>query len=885
MSYDYNGLVLKIHQHRKAKDWQNAVETFATLSSHCPMTPLLWIQYAHDAGQMLLEISERDALDIRVDTLELGLSEFPGCALLHLHFVELRLQQLQLRKGDNEDIAATIQKVRDDMERSIVAVGRGSHRNEDALVAQIYQHYANFVAHYMPDADALSIFVRRAKVPMLQANDTIRSEMEAFASEYNLSITAAQIEELEKHRRHVATWFQSLYTLEDDIDEAMHNEQILPRYVMDLENVDWEALVSWTNTRYWMGLGGATSADAFIKYAQNCSRFPKKHVARGQLISQEEDLQTIHGLALPIYERGVAECPTVESIWLAYLKCLSWLILKGNRRELASTLQSVSSRAVRNCPYSLALAQFRIGSCLTLAIAGHSVLDPDELVQMVDEIIQAKFLTATIQHLQLYMTSIQTVKRRILFVLAPNAYDEPIESNGQDRSSTNLTDASDEEIQDLAEDLRELYDTADKYLCKQQWTSGRVLLWTDRSRTEMYLLTPLMTALDGDTDATIASPTESIRCFDKLLTIHPHPDSFRSYIQMLFAQPVACPQDIVIKFQRMRHYYQKGLHSTTTTFGGDPLIETARQNLSNEYLEFEQLFGSEKSYGIATKLVQKVTMPLRLPHPPQRDPIDEVPADDKRKPDTVEAEFNQTKKRKIDNASPPFHQPIEFAGQDETSEASKPDSMYEEVAVEKKPAKPTAKEQSEVVPHIHKVKIGKLEYPAHPLTIRVSNLAPETDDMDLVDAFRPKCGAIVHAKIIREKHANHGKGMSKGWGLVQFESKESVDKALELHDIIGLHEKILQITRSHMPAASLVPPGMHRVRPKGEGKVTKRKLKMRDKGEGGNNESAAEAVATTSEKAAPVLAKDEPATAATTGVLTLQPRGVIRRKPKLGLKK
>lgn len=890
MSYDYNGLVLKIHQHRKAKDWQNAVETFATLSGHCPMTPLLWIQYAHDAGQMLLEISERDALDIRLDTLELGLSEFPGCALLHLHFVELRLQQLQLRKGDKEDIETTIQRVREDMERSINAVGRGSHRNEDVLVVQIYQHYANFVAHYMPDADAISIFVKRAKVPMLQANDTIRSEMEAFAREYNLTITAAQIEELEKHRRHVATWFQSLYTLEDDIDEAMHNEQILPRYVMDLEHVDWEALVSVTNTRYWMGLGGATSADAFIKYAQNCSRFPKKHVARGQLVSQEEDLQTIHGLALPIYERGVAECPTVESMWLAYLKCLVWLILKGNRRELASTLQSVSSRAVRNCPYSLALAQFRIASCLTLTIAGHCVLDPDELVQMVDEIIQAKFLTATIHHLQLYMTAIQTVKRRILFLLAPNTYDEPLETNEQARSSTNLTDASDEEIQDLAEDLRELYDTADKYLCKQQWTSGRVLLWTDRSRTEMYLLTPLMTALDGDTDATIASPTESVRCFDKLLTIHPHPDSFRSYIQMLLAQPVASPQDIVIKFRRMRHYYQKGLHSTTTTFGGDPQVETARQNMRNEYLDFEQLFGSEKSYGIATKLVQKVMLPLRVQHPPQHNPTHEVPTEEKkRKPDTGNAELNQAKKRKIDNASPLVHQPSESAGHDGTVKSSRLDSMDVEVAVQMKPRKRTAEEKPEVVPISHKVKIGKLEYPAHPLTIRVSNLAPETHDMDLVDTFRPKCGAIVHAKIIREKHASHGKGKSKGWGLIQFESRESVDKALELHDIIGLHEKTLQISRSHMPAASLVPPGMHRVRPKGEGKASKRNLKVRDKGESRNNQSTSEAeaenVATTTEKATPVIAKVEPATTPKTGLLILQPRGVIRRKPKLGLKK
>ena len=92
-----------------------------------------------------------------------------------------------------------------------------------------------------------------------------------------------------------------------------------------------------------------------------------------------------------------------------------------------------------------------------------------------------------------------------------------------------------------------------------------------------------------------------------------------------------------------------------------------------------------------------------------------------------------------------------------------------------------------------------------------------------------------------------------------------------------------------MPAASLVPPGMHRVRPKGEGKASKRNLKVRDKGESRNNQSTSEAeaenVATTTEKATPVIAKVEPATTPKTGLLILQPRGVIRRKPKLGLKK
>ena len=81
-----------------------------------------------------------------------------------------------------------------------------------------------------------------------------------------------------------------------------------------------------------------------------------------------------------------------------------------------------------------------------------------------------------------------------------------------------------------------------------------------------------------------------------------------------------------------------------------------------------------------------------------------------------------------------------------------------------------------------------------------------------------------------EKKHHYGKGggnKSKGWGLIQFEERESVNKALALNDIVGLHEKLLKIDRSHMPAASLVPPGMHRVGEYGQGKVSKRNEKKR----------------------------------------------------------
>jgi hypothetical protein len=68
--------------------------------------------------------------------------------------------------------------------------------------------------------------------------------------------------------------------------------------------------------------------------------------------------------------------------------------------------------------------------------------------------------------------------------------------------------------------------------------------------------------------------------------------------------------------------------------------------------------------------------------------------------------------------------------------------------------------------------------------------------------------------------------------IVQFKDRELVEKALALtgHVVIDIHEKPVKIERSHLPAAGLVPPGMHRANPKGEGKCMKRNWKRKEQG-------------------------------------------------------
>eukprot|EP00957_Ditylum_brightwellii_P020389 1537971-Ditylum_brightwellii.AAC.1 len=49
---------------------------------------------------------------------------------------------------------------------------------------------------------------------------------------------------------------------------------------------------------------------------------------------------------------------------------------------------------------------------------------------------------------------------------------------------------------------------------------------------------------------------------------------------------------------------------------------------------------------------------------------------------------------------------------------------------EEKVVKRTNLKEPKIRPE-HTIRVGKLDFPAHPFTIRVTNLSPDTEDMDL----------------------------------------------------------------------------------------------------------------------------------------------------------
>lgn len=844
MSYSYNDLVASIASHRRkamqedsdnaATHLQNAVDTFATLSSHCPMTPLLWMQYAQDTSrllELLLSDKEDQAADMRLQTIELGLAEFPGCALLRLHYLQLLVEKHANNNNNSSD------KVENAFQEAIAAVARGSHRNEGHLVAAIYRLYTEYLVSQQKPV--IHVFVQRARTPLKDANDGLVAELQDFCNTHNLTLTSDDLQKIEQARRYAARTFDSLVLYEDDVDVAMHAEGILTRHEYSHDDMDWEQLLKSEGGRLWMGFGGTQTANAIVKYAQACSYYKvPKHEADEQEAKEKQEL--LHSLALAIYERGVAECPTVESLWLSYLRQLMYLISIQSPLACVSRLESVASRAARNCPYSVQLLQQQIKTSLVLAQAGHAVFDPDALTTIVDNAIKSKFLPNAASQLELYMAVIQTIKRRILSILVQEGvkYDGTVEQNGKQKKDEpvveelELGEAAEQEVQDLVEDIRDVYDAADTFLRKHHnsWSEGRTVLWKDRALTETYLLGPLLISLEGSGESTAAG--EGLRCFDKLVKVHqpPHPDSYAIYIREFIHQPAATPRRVLRNIQTARSLFQKALKTVgkpketqepSSVAQRDRM--TALQCLCQDYLEFEQMFGSDDSYVQASKEVKKKFESI-VPNGNQNEERGDVASVVTQQGNGTTADVGSKRSRKEEDASD------EPATKKQKASASLEDVEMKDVAIPAESSKETpantVAEKTAKHP-VHKVRVGKMDYPAHPFTVQVANLATETEDMDLVDLFRPKCGSIVHAKIVREKSHKPGKHKSKGWGLVQFEERESVEKALELNDVIGIHEHVVKVDRSHVPAVGLVPPGMHRVKPRGEGKSSKRNQKMR----------------------------------------------------------
>lgn len=946
MSYDYSDLLHKIISSRQnhPESIHETLDFYVSLSDHCSMTPILWIQYAQDARQVQPELAK--------EIVQLALEEFPGCALLWMYYLDLdRDWNIWLRA-----------------QNSLMG-------HQDDVMMELYR-----MAVKCFPSKAGEIYVHRAN-HLVKGNEAILDEMKVYIpSDENDSSYQQDVEE---GRRFISQNLAQLQTWEEDIQMAMQREQIrssvqLSDYVNtnDTESssssssssssdiINWNEYLSaigGITGRYLMGYGMIQTASAFIDTVHHVLhqiRHWKKVISTttnttdmttaSTSISNEQDqehakfmMKLYNQFINPFYERAISECPTVELVWEKYLKHLLYILYDDNGgdetsiQDRASTLvalKHVSSRAVKNCPYSVKLYTIKMQAIMAEVEIGKMVLEPDDLMAIVQEAIESKFLPNKQAHLDVHLEACAIVKRRILHLVSNETSSKPYdqaeridvgESNKKRNKSNDMemklytvemSDDTEEEVQDLVADLREMFEATDIFLKKQfnDWTEGRQLLYSEIANVEAYIIGPLLSADPHG--------KEVIKFFEKLVRVHSltHPNSWRSYIKYLLGKSFMKPSDetdagvvpipgmMSAKLRFIRNIYQRALPSIKRLMEpktqADFEYGTSARLLLQEYMEFENMFGSESSIKAASKLITKkmglLYEPGQIKHAEElvsgtdfemkgEENLDLNEGKRKQSSETKEMEMPSPKRVKLDNDT-----------------KVNQETMASDVSVEKdhhdqdtnQPKRRLWPESKKPKPE-HKVKIGNLEYPAHPYTVFISNLSPETMDSDLYDLFRPKCGPIVHCRIFREKRelyhvADHGDVLkSKCTALIQFEERESVEKALALNDEIGLHEKLIYVARSHQPAVGVVPPGMHRINSKGLGKSTKRneKRKERRMGKGKEMEKSEDARPTTSlegknndESKIDAPTKTMPTSSSTTSanILSFRPRNVKARPKK-----
>ena len=873
------------------------------------MTPLLWMQYAHDAGLVLDLLNQEGSIDIICQILELGLAEFPGCAVLRLYHLDCVLVKCD-RNIDGSDDSESDDDVKNAWENIINSVCLGCHGGcDEPIVVALFKLYTQYLLKKKP-SEVGQIFLKRGELFMKNGNDTLCSEIILTLEKFNVfTFTESHFNMLESKRQIASQQFSFLSNLEDDVLIAMGVDGIssppdLNSFVVEEDETksntgqlrrihtlyDWGKILKAMEkgSTYLMGCGMMHTSTSFIKYARavmqqikHVRKILKKAYTSNENVELPNDhehqqakhlLQILIKMIIQIFERGVSECPTVEIIWEKYIKHLFFILHEASDGEdalgISQTLdnvKSVAARAVRNCPYSVKLFSLKMSVIQEEVHFGRKVLDPDELISIVNQAVEGKFLPSPESNLEVYTAAFMVIKEKILDLISKAtskmAFDEAEQiyfkrnkkrKRGEFCPSTfdlydNLLDEDvNQEVRDLIEDLRELYDVAETFFQNTFKESTDLIekVLRERANVEAYICMPILADSNYLEDA--------IEHYEKMLRIHqlPHPDSWRCYIKFVMGSNLwdkiknqKNPQEtdlltggVAAKFRFARSLYHRSMKSTKKEVQQkkqvyDTEYIVSMRLLCDEFKAFENNFGSSKSKAIAQRMVEGKLALFNI------SPFQETAHSD----------------QLLDNSN------------------SKTVSKVEHVV-----NKPKKDEKLTVW-------IGKLQYPVHPFTIHVSNLSPLTEDMDLYDLFHSKCGAIVHCRIFREKGSrDHSQRPdSKCTGLIQFEERESVEEALKLNGEVGLHEKLIKISRSHQPAVAIVPPGMHRVQPKGQGKSTKanekRKERRKKKRELSNEEKLGDeylregAVPSTNHKQDGESKKS---------ILSFCPRGVVQKRRK-----
>jgi RNA recognition motif-containing protein len=911
------------------------LEEFAQFASLCPMTPSLWMHYAFDAGNTMMELSLGSASDeprdkgeweeaalqacnVRLDIIDAAVNEFPGCDLLWATLLQTLMDiyynPAANRHGsgaDGEQVALRIQSV---IERALYWVGQGTHSYSRHVVA-VWRMYAYFAYHRQlngltgdtsKDNAKLAlaeVFALRSRTP-LHGNDTLIQEAQEWiprGQEIPIDVTFVAVKGYNSLRDAIdigKQYSSKLYQRRYESHELSALSQMQADGLLTSSSSSMSHIDTKDEETLYSGNGGFNLGNVFVKYAKDLrGKDKQKRSSRHYNVGEcDED-----DVSVQMFERGISLCPTVDHIWIEYIDSVRQRFANKEpiKVDESVNLQSLVNRSVRNCPYSLRLFTLKMNivaeSQTTMGGAVVDDFDSDTITSIAKDACEGGFLPDLQQCLSVWLEACRVVRRALMSAAQGKLkYDDMDESKGkkdtysnnggkQDDEQDETDEGLDEEmlpyndsegIAYLIEDLRDCFEEASDYfrLHHSDWNIGRAKLWRERANVECNVILPIVVqdayllskglhmVASKDSHASmgrIRGSTKELlvgeRCFESAFRLHPlYVEAWTEYIPFLTNSDIIKQSGAFVGVRKARTLIQRVIRNAALDSPPASL-----EYMCNYFVTFEEMYGSAESLLKASHFVKEKLRKVQM-----------------------------HTKENTESLTSLQHQPNNFNGkrkyfdEDSTEDDVKRQKMMDvelsESVAEEKPKNLKIPKES-----VDTVLIGKLSYPAHPFTIRVSNLSPSTEDLDLVDAFI-SCGKIVHARILREKPHNHQdhhdprKLKSKGIGLVQFEEKESVLKALELNEAIGLNKRLLQVGRSHIPAvSSLVPPGMQRVNNKKEKQNKKQKSGVENKG----TENLEHVGAKEDEKGKGQKNGDaNSGLISSLSVLSFQPRGITRKK-------
>ena len=304
----------------------------------------------------------------------------------------------------------------------------------------------------------------------------MKSEMDSLSQEYSCAndgmngngilFTESDHQDIERARQFASQHLSFLGNLEDDVLIAMQADGVASPPDLDVYSAgkdesnggnnyrgylyDWQNIIKAMDksTTYLMGYGMMQTSTSFAKYIQavlNKIRYLRKIIKQSEDTNQNEsnddddDLEKTHkmdenqylldklnNMMVHIFERGAAECPTVEIMWEKYIKHLFFILHGTPDKDAASAVvvqtfnhvKNVTSRAVRNCPYSVKLFQSKMTVIQEEVKSGRKVLEPDELIAIAIEATEGKCLPSPESNVDVYMAAIKVVKQRILNIIS-----------------------------------------------------------------------------------------------------------------------------------------------------------------------------------------------------------------------------------------------------------------------------------------------------------------------------------------------------------------------------------------------------------------------------------------------------------------------------------